>query len=108
MRPDLVLLRDWSIALQREIHANTHMARRLKSLYGRDAAEVCVELLSTRNHLRKAHARMPAEEFRSYLHVMELDEAAARDWLASDGSIESITDRMLPYFLPPVAKALSA
>ncbi len=108
MRPDLVLLRDWSIALQREIHANTHMARRRESYYGRDAAEVCVELLSTRNHLRKLQARLPAEEFRSYLHAMELDEAAARDWLASDGSIESITDRMLPYFLPPVAKALSA
>ncbi len=84
------------------------MARRIEAYYGRDAAEVCVDLLSTRNHLRKLHARMPAEEFRSYLQAIELDEAAARDWLASDGSIESITDRMLPYFLPPVTKALSA
>ena len=108
MKPDLVLLRDWSIALTREIHTNTHIARRIGSYYGRDAAEVCVELLSTRNHLRKLHACMPAEEFRAYLHAIELDEAAARDWLASDGSLESITDRMLPYFLPPVAKALSA
>ncbi len=84
------------------------MARRIETYYGRDATEVCVELLSTRNHLRKLHACMPAEEFRAYLHAIELDEAAARDWLASDGSIESITDRMLPYFLPPVVKALSA
>jgi hypothetical protein len=84
------------------------MARRIKAYYGRDAAEVRVELVSTRNHLRKAHACMPAEEFRSYLHAMELDEATARDWLASDGCIGSITNRMLPYFLLPVAKALSA
>ncbi len=84
------------------------MARRTEGYYGRDAAEVRVELVSTRNHLRKLHARMPAEEFRSYLHAMELDEAAARDWLASDGCIGSITNRMLPYFLLPVAKALSA
>ncbi len=84
------------------------MARRIEAYYGRDAAVVRVELLSTRNHLRKAHARMAAEDFRSYLHALELDEGAALDWLASDGSIESITDRMLPYFLPPVDKALSA
>ena len=108
MTPELALLRDRIVALEREIDANTHIARRRESYYGRDAAEVCVELLSTRNHLRKLHGCMPAEEFRAYLHALELDEAAARDWLASDGSIESITDRMLPYFLPPVAKALSA
>ena len=84
------------------------MARRKEGYYGRDAAEVRVELVSTRNHLRKAHACMLAEEFRSYLDTMELDEAAARDWLVSDGCIGSITNRMLPYFLLPVIKALSA
>ena len=84
------------------------MARRIEGYYGRNVAEVRVELVSTRNHLRKLHACMPAEEFRSSLDAMELDEAAARDWLASDGCIGSITNRMLPYFLFPVAKALSA
>lgn len=84
------------------------MVQRSKEYFGRDLAEVARVLVSVRISLRVAQEMMTPEAFISHLHGIELDEGAAADWLASDGSIESITDRMMPYLLAPVDKALSA
>ncbi len=84
------------------------MDRWIEKYYGGDVEEVRRLLLGIRDRLRVAQAKMTPEQFKRHLYGIELDEGAAADWLLSDGSIESITNRMLPYLLPPEMKALSA
>jgi hypothetical protein len=61
-------------------------------------AEIQDELVQISMNLRQARARMTPEEFTSYASGITLDEAAANDFVASDGSVESMTDRMWTYF----------
>ncbi len=75
------------------------MARRSPAELGAEEYyKVKDELAGVIESLHQAQRSMTAEEFRGYMRGIELDEAAARDFLASDGSVESMTDRMWVYF----------
>ncbi len=65
-------------------------------------AEIQDDLLQISMNLRQARARMASEEFTSNASGIRLDEAAANDFVASDGSIESMTDRMWEFFESPL------
>ncbi len=60
------------------------------------------DLASVISHMRAAHAKMSADEFKSHLAGIGMDEGAAQDFLASDGAIESMTSRMWVYFDSPL------
>ncbi len=64
-------------------------------------AEIQDELMQIIMNLRQAQARMTSEVFTSYVSGLDLDEATANDFVAADGSAESMTERMWEYFESP-------
>jgi hypothetical protein len=86
------------------------MARRIDEYYPGAAARVKSELLWIMFQLHKAQKQMTPKEFTGYLWRRGMAEADAEDFLASDGSIERMTDRMWIYFESPLKphKVLSA
>ncbi len=64
-------------------------------------ADIQDELVQIIMTLRQAQARMTPDEFRDYASGSELDEVTANDFVAADGSAESMTERMWDYFESP-------
>ncbi len=60
------------------------------------------ELDSVISHMREAHATRDADAYKRYLRGISMDDAAAQDFIASDGTIESMTPRMWVYFESPL------
>ncbi len=65
-------------------------------------AEIQAELLQISMNLRQARARRASEEFTSYASGIRLDEAAANDFVAADGSIATMTEHMWTYVEAPL------
>ena len=73
-----------------------------EAYYAAAAATLRKELASVISHMHEYRAKMDADEFKRYLRSIGMDEAAAQDFLASDGAIESMTSRMWVYFDSPL------
>jgi hypothetical protein len=84
------------------------MVRLSKEYFNRDLLLVVKDALGVRKSLREARAQKTDEEFARYLRGIQLDPGAAADWLSWDGALESVTDRMIPYLVPPLTKTASA
>ncbi len=65
-------------------------------------AEIQDDLLQISMNLRQARARMASEEFTPNASGIRLDEAAANDFVAADGSIETMTEHLWTYAESPL------
>lgn len=52
--------------------------------------------------MREKQAEMTPEEFSEHLSRIGFDEVAAADFIASDGTLESMTEQMWVYFESPL------
>lgn len=59
-------------------------------------------LASIISGLREKRDQMTPAEFKDHLRGIGLDEVAAADFLASDGTVESMTNQMWVYFDSPL------
>lgn len=83
----------------------------IEGYYAHESANLRFQIVRLRNGIRSARARMADDEFKAYMvYGLQMDEASVNDFLASDGSIESMTDRMWLFFISPLSPrtALSA
>jgi hypothetical protein len=83
----------------------------VEAYYRHETANLRYQVLRLRNGICSARARMTDDAFNAYMKdQLQMDEASANDFLTSDGSIESTTDRMWVFLVSPLSPqtALSA
>ena len=78
--------------------------RSIEAYYAHESANLRFQIVSLRNGIRSARVRMGDDEFNAYMvDGLQMDEASVNDFLASDGSIESMTDCMWRHVVSPLS-----